>query len=148
MSKSIAKNRRARHEYYIEDTLEAGIVLRGSEVKVLRLGQGSIAEGYAMVRNGEAWLLNAYIPTLKNASHLNHAERRERKLLLSRSEIDKWDTATRQKGYTLVPLELYFNDKNCVKLTLGLAKGKAVHDKRASEKEKTIKKEMQKVLKK
>lgn len=144
--KSISKNRKAWHDYYIEEKLEAGINLKGSEVKVLRNGHGSIVEGYAMVRDGQAWLVNSYIPTLKNASYQNHAERRDRRLLLNRKEIEKLDAATRQKGYTLIPLELYFDDNNRVKVELGLAKGKAHHDKRHSEKEKDAKKEVQRAL--
>jgi SsrA-binding protein len=144
--KSISKNRKAWHDYYIEEKFEAGISLKGSEVKVLREGHGSIVEGYALVREGQAWLVNAYIPTLKNASYLNHAERRERRLLLKRKEIEKLDAATRQKGYTLIPLEMYFDDNNRVKIELGLAKGKAHHDKRESAKEKDAKKEAQRAL--
>lgn len=144
--KSISKNRKAWHDYYIEEKVEAGLVLRGSEVKVLRLGHGSIVEGYAMVRNQEAWLVNAYIPSLKHASFLNHGERRERKLLLNQREIQKLDEATRQKGYTLIPLEIYFNDNNIVKVELGLAKGKAHHDKRDAEKQKDARREIRKAM--
>lgn len=144
--KSISKNRKAWHDYYIEEKIEAGLSLKGSEVKVLRGGHGSVIEGYAMVRDGQAWLVNAYIPTLKNASYLNHVERRDRRLLLNRKEIEKLDASTRQKGYTLIPLELYFDDNNRVKVELGLAKGKANHDKRDSEKEKDAKKEAQRAM--
>ena len=145
--KSISKNRKAFHDYYIEEKIEAGISLTGSEVKVLRLGQGSISEGYAMIRNEQAWLIGVYIPTLKHASYQNHTERRERKLLLHRKEINKLDIATRQKGYTLVPLDLYWDDNNMVKVEIGLAKGKAHHDKRESEKAKDSRREIQKALK-
>ena len=145
--KSISKNRKAFHDYFIEEKVEAGIVLTGSEVKVLRMGHGSIAEGYAMIRNGEAWLVAAYIPTLKHASFLNHVERRDRKLLLNHRQIERLDTATRQKGYTLIPLELYWDDNNIVKVEIGLAKGKANHDKRESQKIKDQQKEIRKVLK-
>nr|BFD30443.1 SsrA-binding protein SmpB [Pigmentibacter ruber] len=144
--KSISKNRKAWHDYYIEEKYEAGLSLKGSEVKVLRGGHGSVVEGYAMIREGQAWLVNTYIPTLKNASYLNHAERRDRRLLLKRKEIEKLDIATRQKGYTLIPLELYFDDNNRVKLELGLAKGKANHDKRDTEKDKDAKREAQRAL--
>lgn len=144
--KSISKNRRAFHEYTIEDKYEAGIALRGSEVKILRDASPSLAESYAMIREGQAWLMNLTIPTLKQASYLNHAERRDRRLLLKRSEIKKLDEATRQKGYTLIPLELYFNDDNRVKIELALAKGKAGHDKRQSQKEKDAKREMDRVM--
>jgi SsrA-binding protein len=145
--KSVTKNKKAYHEYRIEEKYEAGISLKGSEVKSLRLGHGSIAEAYAMVREGQAWLINSYIPALKHASYMNHAERRERRLLLNRNEIDRLDKSTRQKGYTLVPLELYFNDKNILKVELGLARGKAMHDKRDAEKEKEAKREAERALK-
>ncbi|MFZ9521516.1 MAG: SsrA-binding protein SmpB [Silvanigrellaceae bacterium] len=144
--KSISKNRRAFHEYSIEDKFEAGIALRGSEVKILRDSSPSLAESYAMIREGQAWLMNLTIPTLKQASYLNHAERRDRRLLLKRTEIKKLDEATRQKGYTLVPLELYFNDDNRVKVELAIAKGKAGHDKREAQKEKDAKREMSRAV--
>jgi SsrA-binding protein len=145
--KSISKNRKAFHDYFIEEKIEAGIALKGSEVKVLREGHGSIAEGYAMIREGQALLMNCYIPLLKHASYMNHGERRDRVLLLKRREIEKLDTATRQKGYTLVPLELYFDDHNRVKVELGLARGKATHDKRDTEKTKSMQKDIQRALK-
>jgi len=145
--KSISKNRKAFFEYTIEEKIEAGICLKGSEVKVLRLGHGSIIESYAMVREKQAWLINMYIPALKNASYLNHSERREKKLLLNKKEIDKLDAATRQKGYTLIPLEIYFDDNNRVKIELGVGKGKANHDKRDSQKEKEVKRELQRAMK-
>lgn len=144
--KSISKNRKAWHDYHIEEKIEAGIVLKGSEVKTLRQGQASIAEGYAMVRDGQAWLLNAYIPALKHASYMNHAERRDRKLLLNAKEIYKLDIATSQKGYTIIPLELYFDDSNRVKVEIGLAKGKSHHDKRGAEKEKDVKREIMRAI--
>lgn len=144
--KSIAKNRKAFHDYYIEEKIEAGIALRGSEVKSLRMGHASLADGYALVRDGQAWLVNFYIPQLKQASYLNHGERRERRLLLNRREIDKLDEATRQKGYTLVPLDVYFNDNNIVKVELALARGKAQHDKRQSAKEQDAKREIQRAV--
>ncbi|MEY4064007.1 MAG: SsrA-binding protein SmpB [Pseudomonadota bacterium] len=144
--KSISKNKRAFHEYLIEDKFEAGIALRGSEVKCLRDSHPSLAESYAMVREGQAWLMNLTIPTLKQASYLNHTERRDRRLLLKRSEIRKLDEATRQKGYTIVPLEIYFNDDNRVKVELALAKGKAGHDKREAQKNKDAKREMDRAL--
>ena len=145
--KSISKNRKAWHDYTIEDKIEAGICLKGSEVKVLREGHGSIVESYAMIKDKEAWLVNMYIPALKHASYMNHSERRDKKLLLSRKEIDKLEVTTRQKGYTLIPLEIYFDDKNRVKVQLGVGKGKAMHDKRDAQKEKDVKREIQKALK-
>jgi SsrA-binding protein len=144
--KSIAKNKKAFHEYFIEARYEAGIALRGSEVKALRMANPSLAEAFAIVRNGEAWLLGFHIPTVLHASYMNHPERRERKLLLNASEIKKLDEATRQKGYTLVPLDIYFNDDNRVKVEIGVAKGKAQHDKRDSAKEADAKREMARAL--
>lgn len=144
--KSISKNKRAFHEYHIEDKVEAGIALRGSEVKRLRDSNPSLAESYAMIREGQAWLMNLTIATLKQASYLNHTERRDRRLLLNRREIKKLDEATRQKGYTIVPLEIYFNDENRVKVEIALAKGKAGHDKRESQKNKDAKREMDRAL--
>jgi SsrA-binding protein len=146
--KSISKNRKAWHDYTIEEKIEAGVCLKGSEVKVLREGHGSIIESYASIKEKEAWLINMYIPTLKEASYMNHSERRDKKLLLNKREINKLETASRQKGYTLIPLELYFDDNNRVKVQLGIAKGKANHDKRDAEKEKDAKREIQKAMKK
>ena len=146
--KSISKNRKAWHDYTIEEKIEAGICLKGIEVKVLREGHGSIIEIYASIKEKEAWLINMYIPTLKEASYMNHSEKRDKKLLLNKREINKLETASRQKGYTLIPLELYFDDNNRVKVQLGIAKGKANHDKRDAEKEKDAKREIQKAMKK
>jgi SsrA-binding protein len=145
--KSISKNRKAWHDYTIEEKIEAGISLKGSEVKVLRAGHGSIVESYAQIKDKQAWLINMYIPTLQHASYMNHAERRDKKLLLNKREIDKLEIASRQKGYTIIPLEIYFDDNNRVKVELGVAKGKAQHDKRDAQKEKDAKREMQRVVK-
>jgi SsrA-binding protein len=131
----IADNRRARYDYFIEETLEAGIVLVGTEVKSLRAGKANVAESHADF-DGEILVLhNAYIPEYQKASqYFNHSARRPRKLLLHKSELKKLFGKVKQKGYTLVPLNLYFNAKNIVKLELGLAKGKKKHDKRETEK--------------
>ncbi len=145
--KSISKNRKAFHDYFIEEKFEAGISLKGSEVKVLRSGQGSIAEGYALIRDQQAWLLNVYIPPLPHASYMNHTERRDRRLLLHKNELKRLEIATRQKGYTLIPLEMYFDDNSLVKIALGLARGKAHHDKRAALKEKEQIREAKKAMK-
>jgi len=140
--KSISKNKKAFHDYFIEERFEAGLVLRGSEVKSMRQTNPSLVEAYAMIRNGEAWLVGLYVPTIQHASYQNHPERRERKLLLNAKEIKRLDAATRQKGYTLVPLDLYFNDDNRLKIEIGVAKGKAFHDKRHSAKEADAKREI------
>ena len=130
----VAVNRRARHDYSIQDTLEAGIVLSGSEVKVLRQGQASIAESYASVDEGELWLINAHIPEYKAATRFNHEPRRPRKLLVHRKELNRLLGAVRREGVTLVPLSIYFNDRGVAKCELGLAKGKRKADKREAEK--------------
>ena len=127
--KYVALNRRARHDYLIEDTLEAGMQLTGTEVKVLRKGLASIAEAYASDEGGELYLINANFPEYP-AARFNHEPRRKRRLLLHRREIDKMLGAVNRDGRTLIPTKLYFNDKGRVKLELCLAKGKKAHDKR------------------
>jgi SsrA-binding protein len=132
--KLVAENRKARHNYFIEDSLEAGIMLQGSEVKSLRLGQANIAESYAEVKGGEMFLVNAYIPEYQQAGPFNHESRRPRKLLLHAREIAKMAESIKRGGMTMVPLKLYFNDRGIAKLELGLAKGKKLVDKRETEK--------------
>jgi len=129
-----AQNRKARHDYIIESTLEAGIVLTGSEVKSLRQGHGNITESYAVERDGDIVLLNSYIPEYKQAGKFNHETRRPRKLLLNRREIDKLGGLAQRAGMTLVPLKIYFNPRGIAKVELGIAKGKNKGDKRESEK--------------
>ncbi len=132
-SKVIAENRRARFDYAIESDLEAGIMLLGSEVKSLRVGQSNIAESYANVENGELWLINSYIAAYKQAGVFGHDERRRRKLLVSRKELSRLWSAIGRDGMTIVPLVMYFNDRGTVKIKLGIAKGKKLADKRATE---------------
>ncbi len=129
-----AQNRRARHDYLIEDTLEAGLVLQGSEVKVLRTGQASIAEAYADAQAGELFLVNANIPEYQAAKHFSHQPRRPRKLLLHRKEMNKLLGAIRREGVTIVPLSIYFNERGRAKVELGLAHGKKKADRREAEK--------------
>ena len=129
----VARNRRARHDYHIESTLEAGMQLIGTEVKVLRQGLASINEAYATERGGEIILLNAHFPEYP-AARFNHEPRRPRKLLLHRREINRLLGAVKREGVTLVPLAIYFNDRGRAKLELGLAKGKRKADKRETEK--------------
>jgi len=131
-SKLIAENRRARYDYFIEDDLECGIILQGSEVKSLRQGGANIAESYANVENGELWLINGYIAPYLQAKTWGHEERRRRKLLISRKELSNLWSATAKDGMTLVPLRMYFNARGMVKLKIGIAKGKKNHDKRAT----------------
>jgi len=130
--KTVAENRRARFDYFIEDTYEAGIALTGTEVKSLRGGEGSIAEAYAEVRDGETWLVNANIPEFSHGNRFNHEPKRPRKLLLHEREIERLVGAVERKGMTLVPLSVYFNSKGRAKVELALAKGKHAHDKRAT----------------
>jgi SsrA-binding protein len=127
----VAENRRARFEYAIEDTYEAGLMLSGTEVKSLRTGQGTIAESYAHVQDGECWLVNANIPEFSHGNRFNHEPRRPRKLLLHEREIAKLTGAVERQGMTLVPLSIYFNAKGRAKVELALAKGRQAHDKRA-----------------
>jgi SsrA-binding protein len=133
--KIIAQNRKARHDYFIEDSFEAGIMLVGSEVKSLREGNANITDAYADDKNGEIYLLGLHIGEYKGANRFNHQPRRPRKLLMHNSEIKKMFGKLKVKGYTLVPLSIYFNEKNMVKVEMGLARGKKQHDKRATEKE-------------
>ena len=133
-SKIIADNRKARFAYAIEDSLEAGIALVGSEVKSLRGGKSTISESYAQAKDGELFLVNAYIPEYTQASRFNHEPRRVRKLLVHKREAAKLAAAIQREGMTLIPLRLYFNPKGIAKIELGLAKGKKLHDKRESEK--------------
>lgn len=128
--KVVAENRRARYDYAIEDDIECGIVLQGSEVKSLREGGANVAESYASVDEGELWLVNSYVAPYPQARMFPHEERRRRKLLVSRKELAKLWNATQREGYTLVPLVMYFNHKGRVKLKIGIAKGKKNHDKR------------------
>jgi len=130
-----AQNRRARHDYVIEDTLEAGLVLQGSEVKVLRTGQASIAEAYADAQAGELFLVNANIPEYQAAKHFSHEPRRPRKLLLHRKEMNKLLGAVRREGVTIVPLSIYFNERGRAKVELGLAHGRKKADRRQAEKD-------------
>ena len=132
--KTVAENRRARFNYFIEDDLEAGIMLEGSEVKSLRTGQANIAESYATVEDGELWLIKSYIPAYLQAKSFGQDERRRRKLLVNKRELARLWQGIGREGQTLVPLKLYFNEKGRAKLQLGIAKGKKMQDKRETEK--------------
>ncbi len=132
--KNIAENRKARYNYLIEDTMEAGLMLVGTEVKALREGKANIAESYASDEDGEIWLINSHIPEYLQANRFNHEPRRRRKLLLNKREIKKLRDGTAREGMTIVPLRLYFNDRGIAKLQIALGKGKKVHDKRQAEK--------------
>ena len=144
---TIALNKRARHDYTIEDQFEAGLVLEGWEVKSLRAGRVQLAEGYVLIKNGEAWLFGAHISALPTASsHVHPDATRTRKLLLNRAELNKLIGAVERKGYTLVPLNLHWK-RGRAKLEVGLAKGKKAHDKRATEKDRDWKREKERLMK-
>ena len=144
--KLVAENRRARFDYFLEDSLEAGLVLTGSEVKSLRLGRANIAESYASVEGGEMVLINAYIPEYPGANRFNHEPRRGRKLLLHRRQIAKLTQAVQREGRTIVPVKLFFDEKGRAKLEIALAKGKKLHDKRDSEKKRDWSREKGRLL--
>ncbi|MFD1913223.1 SsrA-binding protein SmpB [Halodurantibacterium flavum] len=146
-SKIIAENRRARFDYAIEDDLECGIILTGSEVKSLRKGQSNIAESYASVEQGELWLINSYIAAYAQAGVFGHEERRKRKLLVKQRELARLWAATAKQGMTLVPLVMYFNDRGIAKLKIGVAKGKKLADKRATSAERDWNRQKQRLLK-
>ncbi|SEM78211.1 SsrA-binding protein SmpB [Nonomuraea pusilla] len=143
--KVIAQNKRARHDYHVEDTFEAGLVLQGTEVKSLREGRASLVDGYATIDGNEAWLLNVHIPEYSQGTWTNHAARRKRKLLLHRKEIAKLAAETKEGGLTIVPLSLYFKDGRA-KVEIGIARGKKDWDKRQSLAEAQAKREMARAL--
>lgn len=140
------QNRKARFDYHIEETFEAGIVLRGTEVKSLRAGEANLTDAYAEVRDGEVWLLNLYIKAYQFGSFFNHDERRARKLLLKKRQIEEIEKGVERKGYTVVPLKLYFKD-GFAKVLIGMAKGKKSFDKRDSIREKDERREMDRKIK-
>ena len=144
----VAENRRARFDYFVEERFETGIVLTGTEVKSLRHGEGSIAEAYAAVEGEELWLINSHIPEYSHGNRLNHQPRRQRKLLLKGREIAKLQGAVTRQGLTLVPLSIYFNSNGRAKVELALARGKKVHDKRETIKERDWKRDQARLLRK
>ncbi len=145
-NKVVAENRKARYNYAIEDTLECGIMLEGSEVKSLRSGKTNIAESYASIEGGELWLINSYIPAYEQAKTFGHDERRRRKLLVSKRELAKLWQGIGREGMTLVPLKMYFNEKGRAKLLIGIAKGKKIADKRETEKKRDWQKQKARLL--
>jgi len=144
--KTVAENRRARFEYFLEDFYEAGIALTGTEVKSLRFGEGSIAEAYAEIKGDGAWLVNANIPEFSHGNRFNHEPKRPRKLLLHEREIDKMRNAVGREGMTLIPLSVYFNPRGRAKVELALAKGKKLHDKRETIKDRDWKRDQARLL--
>jgi SsrA-binding protein len=144
--KLIAENRRARFDYFLEESFEAGLALTGSEVKSLRNGKANIAESYAAVSGRQIELVNAYIPEYAAATRFNHEPKRHRRLLLHRREIDKLIGAIQREGRTLIPIRLYWSEKGLAKLELALAKGKKLHDKRATEADRDWKREQGRLM--
>lgn len=145
--KLIAENRRARFDYFLEETFEAGLMLTGSEVKSLRNGRANIAESYASVEGAEIVLINADIPPFAQANRFNHEPRRHRKLLLHRKQLDKLIGAVQREGRTIIPTKLYWNEKGLAKLELALAKGKKLHDKRETTAERDWQRDKARLLK-
>ena len=144
---SVAENRRARFDYEILDTVEAGIVLTGTEVKSLRSGKAQIAESYASPERGELWLINAHIPEYLQANRFNHEEKRPRKLLVSKKQLARLSEDVQRAGNTIVPLKLYFNEQGRAKLLIGVGKGKKSYDKRETEKNRDWNREKSRLLK-
>lgn len=142
----VAQNRKARHNYFIEETFEAGLALTGTEVKSLRGGRSTIAEAYVTEEGGEAWLVNANIPIYASGNRNNHEPRRARKLLLHRGQINKLIGAIQREGRTVVPLQVYFNPRGRAKIEIALASGKQAHDKRASIKERDWQRQRSRLL--
>ncbi|MFV0458811.1 MAG: SsrA-binding protein SmpB [Actinomycetales bacterium] len=143
--KVIATNRRARHDYHIDDVYEAGLVLTGTEVKALRMGRAQLVDGYVAIDHGEAWLEAVHIPEYTQGTWTNHSPRRKRKLLLHRDEIDRLGQKTREKGFTIVPLQLYFSDGRA-KVEIGLARGKKEYDKRHALRERQDRREAERAM--
>ena len=143
----VAENRRARYDYEILDTLEAGVMLTGTEVKSLRLGKAQITESYASPERGELWLINAHIPEYLQANRFNHEEKRPRKLLVSKKQLARLSEDVQRAGNTIVPLKLYFNEQGRAKLLIGVGKGKKSYDKRETEKNRDWNREKSRLLK-
>jgi SsrA-binding protein len=146
VAETVALNRKARHNYFITDTFEAGIVLTGTEIKSVRAGKANLSDAYARVERGEAWLVGAHIAPFEHGNRYNHEPRRDRKLLLHRSEIDQLMGRAAAKGLTVVPLRLYINDRGRAKLELGLAKGKQLYDRRRDLAERQSRRDMEREL--
>lgn len=145
-AKIVAENRKARYEFFIDEVVEAGIALAGTEVKALRQGEGSIAESFAELKDGQLWLVNANIPQFSHGNRHNHEPKRPRKLLLHAKQISKFNGAVTRQGMTLVPLMIYFNDRGRAKVELALAKGKKLHDKRETEKTRDWKRDAARIM--
>lgn len=143
--KVVATNRKAHHDYFIEESYEAGIVLTGAEIKSIRAGRVNLRDSYAIIKDGEAWLLNAHIAPYKHATHTSHEPKRDRKLLLHRYQINRLQGRVQEKGYTLVPLRIYLKD-NRAKVEIALARGKKLYDKRAAIAKREAQREVERAL--
>ena len=146
MAETVALNRKARHNYFITDTFEAGIVLTGTEIKSIRAGKANLSDAYARVDRGEAWLIGAHIAPFEQGNRYNHEPRRDRKLLLHRTEIDQLMGRAAAKGLTVVPLRLYINDRGRAKVELGLGRGKQLHDRRRDIAERQSKRDVEREM--
>lgn len=146
-NKTVAENRKARFSYEVLDTYEAGLALTGTEVKSLRQGQANIQESYASAEDGEIWLINSYIPEYLQGNRFNHEPRRRRKLLLNKREMARLAQSVEREGMTMVPLKIYFNDRGRAKLLLAIARGKKLHDKRETAKQRDWGRERARLLK-
>jgi SsrA-binding protein len=146
-NRTVAENRKARFSYEVVDTFEAGLVLTGTEVKSLREGHANIQESYASVEGGEIWLINSHLPEYLQGNRFNHDPRRRRKLLLNKKEMSRLAQAVEREGMTMVPLKIYFNDRGRAKLLLAVARGKKLHDKRETEKQRDWNREKSRLLK-
>ncbi|MBD0415851.1 SsrA-binding protein SmpB [Oryzicola mucosus] len=146
-NKTVAENRKARFSYEVLDTVETGLMLTGTEVKSLRGGQANIQDSYASVEGGELWLINSYLPEYLQANRFNHEPRRRRKLLVSKRELSRMSQSVDREGMTLIPLKIYFNDRGRAKLLLAVARGKKLHDKRETEKQRDWNREKGRLLK-
>ena len=144
---TVANNRKARHEYFIEETFEAGIVLTGTEIKSVRAGRVTLGDGFVLIRNGEAWLVNVHVAQFEQGNRYNHEETRQRKLLLHRSQIAKLHAEATQRSWTIVPLRMYINERGRAKVEIGLARGKQTHDKRQTIAKRENERELRRVLK-
>lgn len=145
--RTVASNRKAHHEYFIEENFEAGIVLTGTEIKSVRAGKVSLQEGFVLIRNGEAWLLNVHIAHFEQGNRYNHEELRQRKLLLHKKEIAELHAQATLRNWTIVPLRLYINDRGRAKVEIGLARGKQTHDKRETIAKRDSDRELRRALK-
>ncbi len=145
--RTVATNRKARHEYYIEETYEAGLVLTGTEIKAIRMGRVNLQDGFVLIRNGEAMLMNVHIGHYEQGNRFNHDETRPRKLLLHKREIAELYASATQRNWTIVPLRLYINDRGRAKLEIGLARGKQLHDKRDTIAKRESERELRRAIK-